>query len=101
MNLTCFCIIKTKSYKKDEVAVEWKSDGLGDYEISDITDEVKRGTTIEIYLKEETKEFAEKYRLESIIKKHSNFITFPIYLENEKINTICRGNFRWNKILNN
>lgn len=81
-------IIKTKSYKKDEVAVEWKSDGLGDYEISDINDEVKRGTTIEIYLKEETKEFAEKYRLESIIKKHSNFITFPIYLENEKINTI-------------
>lgn len=81
-------VIKTKSYKKDEVAVEWKSDGLGDYEISDIDGEINRGTTIEIYLKEETKEFAEKFRLESIIKKHSNFITFPIYLENEKINTI-------------
>ena len=81
-------VIKTKSYKKDEVAVEWKSDGLGDYEISDIDGEINRGTTIEIYLKEETKEFAEKYRLESIIKKHSNFITFPIFLENEKINTI-------------
>jgi len=82
-------VIKTRSYKKDEVAVEWKSDGLGDYEISDIDGEVSRGTTIEIYLKDETKEFAEKYRLESIIKKHSNFITFPIYLENEKINTIA------------
>ncbi len=81
-------IIKTKSYKKDEVAVEWKSNGLGDYEISDIDGEINRGTTIEIILKEETKEFSEKYRLESIIKKHSNFITFPIYLENEKINTI-------------
>lgn len=81
-------VIKTKSYKKDEVAVEWRSDGLGDYEISDITDNIKRGTTIEIYLKDETKEFAEKYRLESIIKKHSNFVSFPIYLENEKINTI-------------
>lgn len=82
-------VIKTRSYKKDEVAVEWKSDGLGDYEISDIDGKVSRGTTIEIYLKDETKEFAEKYRLESIIKKHSNFITFPIYLENEKINTIA------------
>lgn len=81
-------VIKTKSYKKDEAAVEWKSDGLGDYEISDLTDDIKRGTTIEIYLKDETKEFAEKYRLESIIKKHSNFVSFPIYLENEKINTI-------------
>jgi len=82
-------IIKTKSYKKDEVAVEWKSDGLGDYEISDIDGEINRGTTIEIFLKDDTKEFSEKYRLESIIKKHSNFISFPIYLENEKINTIA------------
>ncbi len=82
-------VIKTKSYKKDAVAVEWKSDGLGEYEIADLTEEVKRGTTIEIFLKEETKEFSEKYRLESIIKKHSNFISFPIYLENEKINTIA------------
>ncbi len=82
-------IIKTKSYKKDAVAVEWKSDGLGEYEIADLTDEVKRGTIIEIFLKEETKEFSEKFRLESIIKKHSNFISFPIFLENEKINTIA------------
>ena len=82
-------IIKTKSYKKDEVAVEWKSDGLGDYEISDIDGELNRGTTIEIFLKDDAKEFSEKYRLESIIKKHSNFISFPIYLENEKINTIA------------
>lgn len=82
-------IIKTKSYKKDEVAVEWKSDGLGDYEISDIDEQINRGTTIEIILKDETKEFSEKFRLESIIKKHSNFISYPIYLENEKINTIA------------
>jgi len=82
-------IIKTKSYKKDAQPVEWKSDGLGDYEISDINDEIKRGTTIEIYLKEETKEYADKYRLEGIIKKHSNFISYPIYLENEKVNTVA------------
>lgn len=82
-------VIKSKSYKKDAVAVEWKSDGLGEYEIADLTDEVKRGTTIEIFLKEETKEFSEKFRLESIMKKHSNFISFPIFLENEKINTIA------------
>ncbi|MFZ2324906.1 MAG: molecular chaperone HtpG [Ignavibacteriaceae bacterium] len=82
-------VIKTKSYKKDEPAVEWKSDGLGDYEIADIDEKINRGTIIEIYLKEETKEFSEKYRLESIIKQHSNFISFPIYLENEKVNTIA------------
>ncbi len=82
-------VIKTKSFKIDEPAVEWTSNGLGDYEISTLTGEIKRGTSIEIHLKEEAKEFSEKYRLETIIKKHSNFISFPIYLEKEKINTIA------------
>lgn len=82
-------IIKTKSYKKDEPAVEWKSDGLGDYEIADLDEKIKRGTTIEIHLKEDAKEFADKYRLEGIIKKHSSFVSFPIYLKNEKVNTIA------------
>ena len=82
-------VIKSRSYKKDEKAVEWKSDGLGEYEIADMDEQINRGTTIEIFLKEETKEFSEKHRLESIIKKHSNFISFPIYLENEKINTVA------------
>ncbi len=81
-------IIKTKSYLKDEPAVEWKSDGLGNYEIAELTDELSRGTTIEIHLKEDAKEFADKYRLENAIKKHSNFIQFPIYLENERVNSI-------------
>ncbi len=81
-------VIKTKSFKKDAPAVEWCSNGLGDYEIIELDEELKRGTTIDVHLKEDTKDFAEKYRLETIIKKHSNFISFPIYLEKEKINTI-------------
>jgi molecular chaperone HtpG len=82
-------VIKTKSFKKDEPAIEWKSNGLGNYEISQLDEDIKRGTTIEIHLKEDTKDFAEKYRLETVIKKHSNFISFPIYLSNEKINTVA------------
>ena len=82
-------VIKTKSFMKNEPAILWRSDGLGDYEISDLTDKIKRGTTIEIHLKDDASEFAEKYRLENVIKKHSNFIQFPIYLEKEKINTIA------------
>ncbi len=81
-------VIKTKSYLKDEPAVEWKSDGLGNYEIAELDEKLKRGTVIEIHLKEDAKEFADKYRLENVIKKHSNFIQFPIYLEKEKINTV-------------
>ena len=35
-------IIKTKSYKEDEPAIMWKSDGLGDYVISEIDENIKR-----------------------------------------------------------
>ncbi len=82
-------VIKSQSFRKDEPAVEWKSNGLGDYEIIELEDKLQRGTTIDIHLKEDTKDFAEKYRLETIIKKHSNFISFPIYLGKEKINTVA------------
>ncbi len=81
-------IIKTKSYKEDEPAVMWRSDGLGDYVISELDEKINRGTVIEVHLKEDAEEFAEKYRLESIIKKYSNFIQFPILLEKEKVNTV-------------
>jgi len=81
-------IIKTKSYLKDEPAIMWKSDGLGDYLISELDEKIKRGTTIEVHLKDDAKEFAEKYRLESIIKKYSNFIQFPILLDKEKVNKV-------------
>ena len=81
-------VIKTKSFKAGEPAVEWKSDGTGDYEISEITGQTNRGTTIEVFLKDDAEEFVQKWKLESAIKKHSNFITFPIYLGTDKINTV-------------
>ncbi|MDH7605192.1 MAG: molecular chaperone HtpG [Melioribacter sp.] len=81
-------VIKTKSFRPEDEAVQWKSDGLGEYEITTLEEKIPRGTKIEIYLKDDATEFAEKWRLESIIKKHSNFISYPIYIGNEKINTI-------------
>src|SRR4030043_2356017 len=45
---------------------------------------IDRGTTIEIKLKEDAKEFAQEGRLREVIKKHSDFITFPIYLGEKK-----------------
>lgn len=81
-------IIKTKSFKVDEPAIEWKSDGLGDYEIIDLEEKKTRGTTVEIFLKDDAEEFVQKWKLESTIKKHSNFITFPIILDKEKVNTV-------------
>jgi len=80
--------IKSKSYTKDAKPVYWKSDGAGSYTVQELDADMKRGTEIKIKLREDAKEFAEKYRLESIVKRHSNFIYFPIYIDKEKVNTV-------------
>jgi molecular chaperone HtpG len=81
-------MIRTKSCRPGEAAVEWRSDGLGTYEITPVDEELKRGTRIEVYLKEDAKEYADKHRVTGIIKKYSNFISFPIFVEDERVNTI-------------
>jgi molecular chaperone HtpG len=45
-----------------------------------------RGTTITLQLKEDAKEFASSWRLEQIVKKHSDFVAFPIYSGDKQIN---------------
>jgi len=80
--------IKTKSFRIDEPAIKWKSDGLGDYEIEELEGKHLRGTEIVIHLKDDAAEYTQKWQLEDIIKKHSNFISYPILLGTEKINTV-------------
>jgi molecular chaperone HtpG len=81
-------VITSKSYRPEEKPIQWKSDGSGSFEVAALEKEVKRGTKIEIFLKDDAEEFADKFRIESVIKKHSNFISFPIKVNNEKVNTV-------------
>ncbi len=81
-------VITSQSFTEDAVAVKWVSDGSGSFEIEELDSGIKRGTTIEIHLKDDEKEFAEEYRIENVIKTHSNFISFPIKLNGKQINTI-------------
>ncbi len=80
--------IKSRSARKDEPAVSWVSDGMGGYEVEDLDEEMKRGTVIDVQLKEDCQDYLDPERIKSIIKKHSNFISFPIYVEQEKVNTV-------------
>lgn len=81
-------VIKSKSFKSDAPAIEWKSDGLGDFEIKEIDEKLGRSTTIVIYLKDDATEYASDWKLKNIINKHSNFINFPIFVKEEKVNTV-------------
>ena len=72
----------------DAPAATWVSDGLGTYSLEDAGDNApERGTVIVVHLKDDAAEYLEKYRLESVIKKHSGFVPFPVLLEGEKVNT--------------
>merc|ERR1712151_305566 len=66
----------------------WESAAGGSFTVQKDTEmghgEVKRGTKVICYLKEDQSEFLEERRLKDLVKKHSEFIGFPIELYVEK-----------------
>merc|ERR1711890_70882 len=62
----------------------WESAAGGSFTVQKDTEmvhgEVKRGTKVICYLKEDQSEFLEERRLKDLVKKHSEFIGFPIEL---------------------
>ncbi|TYZ65343.1 hypothetical protein PybrP1_012667 [[Pythium] brassicae (nom. inval.)] len=65
----------------------WSSDGSGSYEIAETAD-VARGSKIVIHLKDSCKDYASAARVEAIIRRYSNFVSFPIVLNGETVNTV-------------
>lgn len=66
---------------------EWKSDGSGSFTITEM-EGLHRGTRVIVELKEEAHQYAQKWKVESVIKQYSAFVSFPIKLEGEKVNTV-------------
>ncbi len=85
--------VTSRSYKPGEDAASWFATGADTFEIGSSAKE-SRGTTIEVKLKEDALEFADEYRLKEIIKKHSDYIPFPIYVSEDEEQT-NRQNAIW------
>jgi len=71
--------VTSRSYQPDAEAATWFSTGADTYTIEP-ADRVERGTVVTLHLKEDAKEFLQPHRLREVIKKHSDFISFPIYI---------------------
>ena len=71
-------IVQTKKAGEKD-AYAWVSDGKGEYEITPCQKDT-HGSEITLYLKDEDKHFASRWEIESIIKKYSEHIPFPIIL---------------------
>ena len=79
--------VESKYASNDAQAYRWTSSGESTYEIEEI-DREERGTKITFKLKDEYKEFVEEWRVESILQKYSNFVDFPVYIGEKKINKV-------------
>ncbi|MFZ0531867.1 MAG: molecular chaperone HtpG, partial [Anaerolineales bacterium] len=73
----------SRSYLPGATAASWFCTGEDTYTIES-AQKPDRGTTVIIKLKEDAKEFVQESRLRDVIKKHSDFVSFPIYLGEKK-----------------
>lgn len=79
--------VHTKSIKPESTGWCWESEGDGSFTIT--ADPLAGiGTRIVLHLKDDAKNFADIDALKGIIKKYSNFVTYPILLAGERVNTV-------------
>ena len=69
--------IVTQSHNQDAPAVKWSCDGTPEYTMEEVKKE-DRGTDIILHIDEENKEFLEKEKIESLLKKYCKFLPIPV-----------------------
>ncbi len=75
----------SRSYQRDAEAAQWTSSGGETFSVSPAERE-QRGTTIILKLKEDAAEFAQEWKLRQVVKRHSDFVAWPIYVGTERAN---------------
>ena len=75
--------IDTLSYKEGAASVHWESEGGTEFTMEEGTKTVP-GTTITLWLHEDSTEFANRWRAEEVISKYCSFMPVPIYLSEAK-----------------
>merc|ERR1719253_1735180 len=77
--------VEVVSKNNDDDCYTWLSEAGGSFTITKTEDSgLKRGTRITLHLKEDMSEYLEEQRIKDLVKKHSEFIGFPVKLYTEK-----------------
>merc|ERR1719392_617199 len=77
--------VEVVSKNNDDKSYTWVSEAGGSFTITESPDSgLKRGTRIILHLKEDMSEYLEEKRIKDLVKKHSEFIGFPVMLYTEK-----------------
>ena len=75
--------VVSRSYRSEDEAVRWSATGGTNYSLETTGKEV-RGTEITIHLKDDEKEFTRGFRIKDIIRRHSDYVAFPIYVDDDE-----------------
>ena len=78
-------VLTTRSADPAADGVLWESTGDGAYTLSR-ADKADRGTEIKLYIRSACEEFLNAHRLEGIIRKHSDFVAYPIKVAGKQVN---------------
>ncbi|MEI7799056.1 MAG: molecular chaperone HtpG [Opitutaceae bacterium] len=79
--------VYSHSWKTGEAGHVWSSDGSGSYEIEE-AEGLSRGSKIVIELKDDCADYANDGRIKAILERYSAFVSFPINLNGQHINTV-------------
>lgn len=75
----------TKSFKENTPAVKWECDGSPSFSLEE-NEKTDRGTSIVMHLNEESEEFLEPSRIQTVLQKFCKFLPVPIFFEDKQIN---------------
>ncbi|MFT5679517.1 MAG: molecular chaperone HtpG [Myxococcota bacterium] len=78
-------VVTSRSALPDSEAIEWTSDGGDGYTLVP-SDREARGTDIVLHIREDSAEFLDADKIRDIIKKHSEFVSWPVSMDDERVN---------------
>jgi molecular chaperone HtpG len=79
-------VVESQSAFREKGGVRWISAGAGSYEVEEF-DGKHRGTTITLTLREDAAEYLDENKLRTIIRQHSNYLSWPIRVGDEQANS--------------
>ena len=79
-------VLTTRSADPKTEAVMWESTGGGSYTISTTNDKSTRGTEIVVHVRSDCEEYLDAHLLESVTRRHSDYIAYPIKVAGKQAN---------------
>ena len=72
-------VLSRKAGEPASSGVKWQSSADGEFTVETV-DHAARGTTVILHLKDDAKEFADAWKLRSLVRRYSDHIAFPVYI---------------------